>query len=85
MKAVQLGVLGVSGHFGLRLRIPLRDSSLIKLKALGSRSLEKSRSAAAEWGFETACGSYEEVLAHPEVEAVYIPLPNDSHAEWIRR
>jgi predicted dehydrogenase len=85
MKPVKLGVLSVSTHYGLRLSSPLRKSPFIELRALGSRSLEKSREAAARWGFAKAYGSYEEVLKDPEVEAVYIPLPNQLHAEWIKK
>ncbi len=85
MNPLKLGVLGVSGHFGLRLFNPLNASPLISFRALGSRNLERSKSAAAKWGFEKAYGSYQEVLDDPEVEAVYIPLPNNLHAEWIRK
>jgi predicted dehydrogenase len=85
MKPIKLGVLGVSTHYGLRVSIPAAQSPMVELRALGSRSLERSKKAAAEWGFEKAYGSYEEVLSDPEVEAVYIPLPNDLHATWIKK
>lgn len=85
MKPVKLGVLGVSKHYSLRIHIPVMKSPKIELTALGSRSLERSTKAAAELGFEKAYGSYEEVLADPDVEMVYIPLPNDVHAEWIKK
>ena len=85
MNPLKLGVLGVSSHYGLCLRHPLAHSPLVELTALGSRNLAKAQAAAAEWGFTKAYGSYEEVLGDPEVEAVYIPLPNDVHAEWIRK
>ncbi len=85
MKPVKLGVLGVAKHYSLRLRLPMKNSPMIELTALGSRSLERSQKVAAEWGFKKAYGSYEEVLSDPDVEMVYIPLPNDSHAEWIKK
>ncbi len=85
MKPVQFGVLGVSAHFGLRIYDPLSKSPYCKLTALGSRSLEKSKEAARRWGFSKAYGSYQEVVDDPDVEAVYVPLPNDSHAEWIKK
>ncbi len=85
MKPLRLGVLGVSGHYGLRVCNPLLKSDLIELRALGSRNIERARSAAAKWGFARACGSYQEVVDDPDVEAVYIPLPNHLHAEWIRK
>jgi len=85
MEAVKLGVLGASGHYGLRIRRPVLDSDAVIPWAIGSRSLERSRRAAEDWGFAKAYGSYEEVLSDPAVEAVYIPLPNHLHAEWIRK
>jgi len=85
MKKVKLGVIGVSAHYGLRMRIPVMKSGSVEPWALGSRSIKRAERAAKEWGFPKAYGSYQEVLDNPDVEAVYIPLPNDMHAEWIRR
>ena len=45
------------------------------MTALASRSLETARAAAAALGIPKAYGSYEELLADPDVDAVYIPLP----------
>ncbi|MCW3012375.1 MAG: putative oxidoreductase [Solirubrobacterales bacterium] len=50
--------------------------------AVGSRSLERAQAYAAEKGLPRAHGSYEELLADPEVDAVYIGLPNGMHVEW---
>lgn len=55
------------------------------LYAVASRNLDKARRFQAMFGFEKAYGSYEELLADPDVEAVYIPLPNDMHCEWAIR
>nr|MBP8019564.1 Gfo/Idh/MocA family oxidoreductase [Hylemonella sp.] len=44
-----------------------------------SRSLDKGRAVADKLGIEKAYGSYEELLADPEIEAIYNPLPNDQH------
>jgi len=85
MEKVKLGMLGVSTHYGLRMCVPVTKSKSVEPWALGSRSLVRAESAAKKWGFTRAYGSYQEVLEDPEVEAVYIPLPNDMHAEWIRR
>ena len=85
MKPVKLGVLGVSGHYGLRVHKPAAASSLITLRALGSRDARRADTAAARFGFERAFGSYQGVLDDPEVEAVYIPLSNNLHAEWIKK
>ena len=50
--------------------------------AIASRDFDRARSAANKFGFATAYGSYEALLADPTIEAVYIPLPNGLHADW---
>jgi predicted dehydrogenase len=52
------------------------------LVAIGSRDEARARAAADRHGIPRVHGSYEALLADPEVEAVYIPLPNHLHAEW---
>jgi predicted dehydrogenase len=52
-----------------------------ELVGIASRSPEKASAAAGRWGCR-AYASYEELLAEPSIEAVYIPLPNHLHAEW---
>ena len=49
---------------------------------MGSRDAARAQAYAAEKGIERAHGSYEELLADPEVDAVYIPLPNSMHVPW---
>lgn len=53
------------------------------LAALGSRSIEKAQAFAAEFGAARAHGSYEALLADPDVQAVYISTPHPGHAEWV--
>lgn len=50
--------------------------------AIASRNLAKSRDAASSLGIPTAYGSYEELLADPDIDAVYNPLPNQFHVPW---
>jgi xylose dehydrogenase (NAD/NADP) len=59
-----------------------RKSADVELVAVGSRDLTRAQAFAARWGIERAYGSYEELLADPDVEAVYNPLPNTLHCEW---
>jgi D-xylose 1-dehydrogenase (NADP+, D-xylono-1,5-lactone-forming) len=49
---------------------------------VASREASKARAYADELGIECAYGSYEEMLADPNIDAVYNPLPNDGHAPW---
>jgi D-xylose 1-dehydrogenase (NADP+, D-xylono-1,5-lactone-forming) len=53
--------------------------------AVASRDEERARSYAQEHGLERSYGSYEGLLANPDVEAVYISLPNSLHVEWTLR
>lgn len=85
MIPVQWGVLSVSGHYRLRVQIPVRESELLTMKAIASRSAEKAAAAAEEFGIEHSFGTYEELLADPDIQAVYIPLPNHMHAQWVRK
>ncbi len=57
-------------------------SEKVELVAVASRDQARADAYAAEWGIPRAYGSYEALLADPEIEAVYISLPNTLHAEW---
>ncbi len=82
MRKVKWGVLGCAA-FAKSTAIPaMQRAEFVELTAVASRSLEKAQAFAAEFGFAKAYGSYEELLADPEIEAVYNPLPNGMHPEW---
>ncbi len=57
-------------------------SDKVDLVAVASRDQARADAYAREWGIPRAHGSYEALLADPEVEAVYISLPNTLHVEW---
>ncbi len=61
---------------------PLRASSRNTLIAVASRDGAKGREYAKEWTIEKVFDSYEAMLASPDIDAVYISLPNKLHAEW---
>jgi xylose dehydrogenase (NAD/NADP) len=64
---------------------PLQASKRNRLLAVGSRSKDAADSYAREWKIQRAYGSYEELLADPEIDVIYNPLPNHLHAEWTIR
>lgn len=53
-----------------------------ELWAVASRTPQKAQEMARQFGAQKAYGSYEQLLADPDVEAVYIPLPNHLHKPW---
>jgi D-xylose 1-dehydrogenase (NADP+, D-xylono-1,5-lactone-forming) len=61
---------------------PLRVSTRNQLEAVASRDRARAQRYAAEWGIPRALGSYEAMLGDPEIDVVYISLPNSMHAEW---
>ncbi|MDR2661858.1 MAG: Gfo/Idh/MocA family oxidoreductase [Treponema sp.] len=85
MNKLRLGVLGTSGHYSLRVATPLRESLLVEPYGIASRNREKAQKYAQKWGFSRAYGSYEELLADPEIDFVYCPLPNHLHLEYIKK
>ena len=82
MAKVRWGVLSTA-DIGMKKVLPaMMRGRYCELAAISSRQLERARAAATELGIPKAYGSYEEVLADPDIEAVYIPLPNHLHVEW---
>src|SRR5947199_2688508 len=82
MRKVRWGILSTA-RIGVVKVIPaLQRGTLTEVVALASRSDERARAAADRLGIPRAYGSYEALLDDPEVDAVYIPLPNDEHVPW---
>ena len=61
---------------------PLRSSDRNQLLAVASRSQESAERYAREWNIPRAHGSYEALLADPDIDVIYIPLPNHLHSAW---
>ncbi|HWU48946.1 MAG TPA: Gfo/Idh/MocA family oxidoreductase [Asticcacaulis sp.] len=78
-KPVVFGVLSTA-KIGLNKVIPaFLKSDRIRVKGIASRTLESAQAAVDKLGLEQAYGSYEDLLADPEIEAIYNPLPNHLH------
>src|SRR5882724_6830372 len=85
MRPVIWGVLGLS-RFALKKSVPrMMNAKHSEIRALASRRLEKASDVAKRLGIARAFGCYDDLLADPEIEAVYIPLPNFLHMEWTIR
>jgi predicted dehydrogenase len=82
MAKIRWGVLGAAKIARTKVIPAMQRAQEGEVTALASRSLETARSAAAALGIAKAYGSYEELLADPDIDAVYIPLPNHLHVPW---
>ncbi|MGC9346695.1 MAG: Gfo/Idh/MocA family protein [Anaerolineae bacterium] len=61
---------------------PIRDADRSELVGVASRRLDRARAYAQEWEISKAYGSYEDMLGDPEIDVVYISLPNALHEKW---
>lgn len=78
---LRFGILGAA-NIARQFTKGLAGSARATVQAVASRGTEKAAAFAAELGIPRHHGSYEDLLADPDIEAIYIPLPNDMHAEW---
>lgn len=82
MDTIRWGILSTA-QIGRRRIIPaIQESKNGVVAAIASRGIERAQEAADELGIPRAYGSYEALLADPEIDAIYNPLPNHMHAEW---
>ncbi len=85
MKQMRFGVLGVSGHFIQRVLPPCRESETVAVHGLASRDRQRAEAAAARFGIPAVFDNYRALIESPDIDAVFIPLPNHLHLEWIKR
>ena len=84
-RKVKWGVLGTAG-IAAGCTIPgMKKAKSCELYAIAGRSIEKAMAFQERFGFQKVYEGYDELLADPEVEAVYIPLPNNIHCEWVEK
>jgi predicted dehydrogenase len=79
---VRWGVLGAAAIAVKKVIPAMQKSEWSEIAAIASRDLGKAQEAARALGIAKAYGSYEELLADPEIEAIYNPLPNQLHVPW---
>jgi predicted dehydrogenase len=79
---VRWGILSPAMIAMKRVIPAMREASNAIVVGIASRDATRARNAAANAGVEKPYGSYEALLADPEIEVVYIPLPNHLHIEW---
>ena len=82
MSKVRWGILSTA-EIGMQKVIPaMQQGQYCDMVAIASRDVEKAQAAARQLGIPKAYGSYEGLLADPDIDAVYIPLPNHLHVAW---
>ncbi len=85
MARVRWGVLSTADIGMAKVTPAIQKAANGEVVAIASRDLSRARAAADTLGIPSAYGSYEDLLTSGDVDAVYIPLPNDMHAEWTVR
>ncbi len=82
MSDVRWGILSTA-KIGTEFVIPATQAAEgCQVVAIASRNLESAQRVANELGIDKAYGSYGQLLHDPDIDAVYIPLPNHMHARW---
>jgi predicted dehydrogenase len=81
LEKVRFGILSTA-HINRLVIPPARESDKVEIVAVASREQGRAEAYARKWDIERAHGSYEALLEDPDVDAVYISLPNTMHVEW---
>ncbi len=79
---IRWGILGVAAIAVKKVIPGMQRSSSLEVAGIASRNIARARQAAEQAGIPKAYGSYEELLADPEIDVVYNPLPNHLHVLW---
>ena len=82
---VKWGVLGTAAILDRHTAKAMQAAENCELYAIAGRNPEKVARFCEKYGFQVGYNSFEELLADPEVQAVYVPLPNAMHAAWTIR
>ena len=82
VKYLRLGILSTA-NVTKNIIPAIAASSCARITAVASRSLTNAEEFAAKNNIPKAYGTYEELLADPDVDIVYVPLPNKLHVEWV--
>ena len=82
MAKIRWGVLGAAKIATAKVIPAMQRGQFSEVAAIASRDAAKARDAAERLGIPKSYGSYEELLADPEIDAIYNPLPNHLHVPW---
>jgi predicted dehydrogenase len=79
---IRWGVLGVAKIATVKVIPGMQQGKWSEVTAIASRDADKARTAAQQLKIPKWYGSYEQLLADPDIDAIYIPLPNHLHVRW---
>jgi len=82
MTRLRFGVLGAARITPSALFRPARAVNEVEVVAIAARDRTRAGETAGKWGVPRVHDSYQQVIEDPDVDAVYIPLPNGLHAQW---
>jgi predicted dehydrogenase len=82
---IRIGILGAARIASMALVRPAREVPEVEVVAIAARDPERARRFAARHGIGRVHATYEALLADPEIDTVYNPLPNGLHCEWTIR
>jgi predicted dehydrogenase len=85
MDTVRIGCLGAAKIAPSALIKPAREIAEVEVRSVAARQPERAQEFATKHGIPVAHESYEALVEDPEINAVYVPLPNGLHAEWTLR
>jgi predicted dehydrogenase len=79
---LRIGVLGAARIAPTALLEPAKRESDVKVTAVAARDVDRARQFAKKHGIARVLGDYASLIADPEIDAIYNPLPNSHHGEW---
>lgn len=85
VRKIRWGVLGVANIARTKVIPAMMKGEWTEVSAIASRDARRAQRAADELGIPRAYGSYEELLADPDIDVIYNPLPNHLHVPWTER
>ena len=85
MEKIRWGILGTANIARWGMIPGMKLAKNCELYAVAGRSAEKAKKYCEDFGFKKFYSSYDELLQDKDVEAVYIPLPNNLHIEWVKK
>jgi predicted dehydrogenase len=85
MPGLRIGVLGAARIVPVALLAPAKNVDDVEVTAVAARDPERAAAFARRHGIPRVLASYDALVADPELDAVYVPLPNSLHCEWTLR